>query len=146
MSPRNLLLEHYYRNLYKPLLECSLVGEGIEPIEGTQYRGTTDIRRLDLINGLRLRIFEKAKVDLSGTVVRSEYSYCAVTLEGVQVARFDNSPHHLGLPHFPHHKHVGSDELGVVMPNARNTLHDFLEELKRQTSEDRTSSTSSSIP
>ena len=44
------------------------------------------------------------------------YSFQYMTAEGTTIFRYDNREHHHGLPHFPHHKHVGPDERVIGCP------------------------------
>ena len=44
------------------------------------------------------------------------YSFQYMDSDGTMIFRYDNSEHHQGLPHFPHHKHEGADERVVGCP------------------------------
>ena len=58
--------------------------------------------------------------ELDGFPMRREYAFHYMTPEDTTIFRYDNSRHHLGLPHFPHHKHEGASErvVGCPQPSA----------------------------
>ena len=50
------------------------------------------------------------------TPLLRDYSFHYMDATNATIFRYDNSDHHLGLPHFPHHKHEGADERVVGCP------------------------------
>ena len=54
--------------------------------------------------------------ELDGFPMRREYAFHYMTAENATIFRYDNSRHHLGLPHFPHHKHEGESGRVIGCP------------------------------
>lgn len=50
------------------------------------------------------------------TPLPEEYSFHYMDASNTTIFRYDNSEHHYGLSHFPHHKHEGADERVVGCP------------------------------
>ena len=63
-------------------------------------------------------------VDLESERARQMYSYHYQRSGTSLVFRYDDTPHYLGLPNFPHHKHSGGEEnvLSVEAPDLRKAL------------------------
>lgn len=53
---------------------------------------------------------------------RRKYSYHWQDAQGQLITRWDNSPHHKGLPTFPHHKHLPEE----VVASKERTIKDVL--------------------
>jgi hypothetical protein len=51
------------------------------------------------------RLFFRELLDFESDAVRVMYSYHYQRSDSSLVFRYDDTPHHPGLPHFPHHKH-----------------------------------------
>ena len=75
-------------------------------------------------NGYRLSFFEYIVVS-GGRVERLKYRYHLEDDAGRLVFRYDNAPHHRGLPTFPHHKHLPDGRVVAAEPPS---LRDVLEE------------------
>lgn len=73
--------------------------------------------RARLKDGGLLELFEYVALNASEQIARLKYSYHWQSANGSLVRRWDMVPHHLQLPHAPHHVHLpdGSVE-GVADP------------------------------
>ncbi len=76
-------------------------------------------------DGSRLEITERIKLE-QRRPVKTTYVYQYVR-DGESVFRYDNAPHHLGLPNFPHHKHVGQQRLSAIEPSLNQILDEIVE-------------------
>ena len=77
-------------------------------------------------NGSRLQV--RLSVDtLEGSPTVNEYRFHYMDASNTTIFRYDNSDFHPGLPHEPHHKHVGADERVVGCPQP--TMHDIRDEI-----------------
>ena len=70
------------------------------------------------LNDVVVHVFEFLS---EGTVVKYAYT---LLVESEAVLRYDNAPHHGGLPTFPHHKHVR----GEVKPLETPSIEEFVRE------------------
>lgn len=59
---------------------------------------------------------------LDGFPYRRFYSFHYMDSRDTTIFRYDNSRHHRGLTHFPHHKHEGADERVVGCPQPSISL------------------------
>ncbi len=64
---------------------------------------------------------------LDGFPYRRFYSFHYMDSRDTTIFRYDNSRHHRGLPHFPHHKHEGAD--GRVIGCPQPSMHDIQDEI-----------------
>ena len=62
----------------------------------------------------------------------SEYRFHYMDASNTTIFRYDNSDYHPGLPHAPHHKHEGPDELvtGCPQPSISAIRDDIMAHLK----------------
>lgn len=63
---------------------------------------------IDLSDGSRL--FYRELVDTETTIHRVMYSYHYQAADESLIFRYDDTPHHLHLTTFPHHKHDGDEK------------------------------------
>ncbi len=104
---------------YSPIIaDMSLEFFEASPYEGF-IRGT-----IVFDSGYRLSIFEYVVVE-GCRAERLKYRYHLVDDSGRLVFRYDNAPHHRGLPTFPHHKHLPD---GRVVASNPPSLREVLEE------------------
>ena len=77
---------------------------------------------------LHLREF----VDVETSADRLMYAYQYANSDGRMVFRYDNTGHHkkLNLHSYPHHKHMGREDL--VTASSRPTLAEILTELEEK--------------
>lgn len=71
----------------------------------------------------RLEFFEKV-VLRAGRPVKNKYRYQYFKATQT-IFRYDNSPHHPGLPNFPNHKHVGRKIVGALEPTLNQVLNEI---------------------
>ncbi|MDE3088449.1 MAG: hypothetical protein KGJ80_03545 [Chloroflexota bacterium] len=81
--------------------------------------------KLVLINGSTLRIEEHYSQGVLG-----RYAYYLLDPQGNLIVGWDNAPHHIWLPNFPHHKHIGRKNKRE--PSFETTLEDVLAIVKKQ--------------
>jgi len=67
--------------------------------------------KLGLSNGFEMEFSEYVQMDTDGNILVATYSYHCMNLMGPSVIRWDNTPHFPDLSGFPHHKHIGPNEL-----------------------------------
>src|SRR5690349_12075453 len=61
------------------------------------------------------RLYVELEADCSGdTVLWGDYGIQYLASDGTVRFRYDNAPHHRGLPNFPHHLHLQS---GAIRPD-----------------------------
>jgi hypothetical protein len=63
-----------------------------------------------------------------GALVWRYYSFQYMDSESECVFRYDNAAHYRNLPHFPHHKHEGSDER--VTPSEQPSIRRIRDEIR----------------
>lgn len=133
MSPRDPLAEHYYHNLVVPLWKSGLLAVEVDFTPGLartkrEYTGETNVASAELVEGWRLSLYETARIGDDGhSVEKGRYRYNVIDNNGITVVRYDNSPHHKALPHFPHHRHDGPDE--IPAPNPDHSFEAFLRDV-----------------
>lgn len=105
------MIEAYLQSLLDSIAESPLVRtSNITLDKRAPYAGL--IRGdLYLTNGSRLHFREL--VEVQDQVIRRMYSYHYQAADNSLIFRYDDTPHHTGLPDFPHHKHDG-DERNVI--------------------------------
>lgn len=71
--------------------------------------------------------------ELDGFPMRREYAFHYMTSGDTTIFRYDNIRHHLGLPHFSHHKREGVNErvVGCPQPSASMIRTEIAAHLKR---------------
>ena len=57
------------------------------------------------------------------------YSYHFQDPNNVLIFRYDNAPHHRGLPTFPHHKHMPNAVLPTIKPSVQQVIQEALAEI-----------------
>lgn len=84
---------------------------------------------LHFVDGSMLHLREY--VDAEDEIDRFTYVYQYMDAQQALVFRYDNTGHHkkLNLPTYPHHKHVGSED--VVVASSAPSLADVLNEIMR---------------
>ena len=78
----------------------------------------------------RLEFYEKVMIR-AGRPVREKYRYQYHKTRRT-IIRYDNSPHHPGLPNFPHHKHVGRKVVGATEPTLGQVLKEIATLMERE--------------
>jgi hypothetical protein len=97
------------------------------PHEG-KVRGTVHFP-----DGSRLKFVESVTIQ-AYRPIRQRYAY--QYLRGTRaVFRYDNAPHHRGLPNFPHHKHVGRKVVGATEPTLGQVLKEIATFMEREGTE-----------
>jgi hypothetical protein len=73
------------------------------------------------------RLHFRELVEIQANVVRQMYSYHYQRADDSLIFRYDDTPHHSGLPNFPHHKHVGSETnvISVAPPDLPSVLREI---------------------
>jgi hypothetical protein len=83
----------------------------------------------------KLRFHDGSCVEVTLTVDTSadhplwlNYRFHFQDASGRCLFRYDNTPHHPGLPSFPHHKHLGEHEVAIShhQPSISQILHEIL--------------------
>ena len=90
--------------------------------------------KIHLHGGFVLHVSEYVILENRDTVRRPKYRYQLQDISGVLIARWDNAPHHPGVPTHPFHKHckdgqiVSSPEMNIrkVLAELDDTLRDVL--------------------
>lgn len=95
------------------------------------YTEADDLASLELrfvfTDGTRLSLF--LFVDTAGDFpIWEKYRLHYMDAMGTCIFRYDNAPHHPGVRHFPHHKHVG--RLEAVEETRPAHLRNILSEIK----------------
>ena len=80
--------------------------------------------RLRFYDGSILKFREEFRVR-NRKIVKVIYAYHYQRADGSLVFRYDNAPHHPGLPNFPHHVHIEDR----VEPADPPDLHDVLQKI-----------------
>ena len=94
--------------------------------------GTLDVS-VDFAQGQRLH----ASITIEVSPGYPDWVYYSIQLlggDGRSLFRYDNAPHHVSLPTFPHHKHVGPSETPVA--HHLPTLHEIVAEITTLTAEE----------
>ena len=84
------------------------------------------------IDGSRL-VFLEYLVERGGAVHRIAYRFHYEDARGNMVFRYDNAPHHPGLPTFPHHKHLGDGRVVAAREPSLPSVIDEVVSLLRRT-------------
>jgi hypothetical protein len=79
--------------------------------------------KLTFADESHLEFFEKVMLR-AGRLVKEKYRYQYLK-EKRTIFRYDNSPHHPGLPNFPNHKHVGRKVVGAIEPTLGQVLREI---------------------
>lgn len=79
----------------------------------------------------RLLLTDESRLDASERVeqigdrlIGTKYRFHWQDRDSRLIARWDNAPHHLALPTFPHHIHDGAEE--NILPHAQVSIADVL--------------------
>lgn len=87
-----------------------------------------------LADGGRLEFSEYVQISAAAEIDVVTYSYHWTDRNGSLIQRWDNTPHHPGLPNFPHHVHFGPT--GAVMSGGPMSIFAVLAEIaQRQSAE-----------
>jgi hypothetical protein len=81
----------------------------------------------------RLEFYEKVMVR-AGRPVKEKYRYQYLKARRT-IFRYDNAPHHRGLPNFPHHKHVGRKVVGATEATLGQVLKEIAIFMEREGTE-----------
>lgn len=54
-----------------------------------------------------------------------KYRFHYMNKEGQMIFRYDNAPHHSGIPTFPHHKHSSNNVIQSLMPSIKDILNEI---------------------
>ena len=121
-----MLIDEYFQQIeaviarYPMILKIELVKDKRSPsigfIEG----------KFTFLNGSLLHFVEF--VNVKETIERYKYSYHYHDQQKQLIFRYDMAPHHQDITTFPHHKHLGSDQ--VIASNAP-TLQEILDEVEQ---------------
>ena len=85
--------------------------------------------RLTLADGGLLELSERFRV-IGGKADSLKYRFHWQDSNGNLTARWDNAPHHLSLPTFPHHIHDGGES--NIQPHAQVSIAHVLAEIARR--------------
>jgi hypothetical protein len=113
----------YFAILDSTIRHSAVVDAEVDFERRTQHHGKIT-GTLQFADGSRLRFREIVTI-LAREPVKQRYSYQYLQ-EAHTVFRYDNSPHHRGLPNFPHHKHVGRKVVGAIEPMLGQVLKEIL--------------------
>lgn len=123
----NPYIKQHFENIEIQLLESPVVNsytfirQEIAPTDGK-------IRiKADLFDGGIVEIFEYVS-ESAGAVIVKKYSFHWQDQQGILQRRWDNAPHHPGLPGAPHHVHL-SDQIvqGMEFPPSVFEVLTFIE-------------------
>jgi len=101
------LIETYFQGLLDTIAASSIVRLHNVMLDKRTPRAGLVRGDLYFANGSRLHFREL--VEIQANVVRLMYSYHYQRANDSLIFRYDDTPHHPGLPNFPHHKHVVSE-------------------------------------
>ncbi len=123
-----MLIGEYFNSLEKSLVKNRKIGFLERPVfskEIDDYNGLFK-GRVFFWDGSRLTIEEAISTERGyPEILRYSYTY---TRTGQHIFRYDNAPHHPGLPTFPHHKHIGPDE--TATPAEKPSLSQVFVEIR----------------
>jgi hypothetical protein len=85
--------------------------------------------RLTVSDGSLLEFSEYVQRSSTGQIEVVTYSYHWADADGNLIRRWDNTPHFLDLPGFPHHIHDGCT--GLVIPGEPISIFGALDEIAR---------------
>lgn len=103
---------------YKLVEEFSDIITGYHVFEYKRYGSAASlVAKVEFKDGSLLHI--KDYLFIAGS---RKYSYHWQDTQGRLITRWDNSPHHKGLPTFPHHKHLSEE----VLASKERTIKDVL--------------------
>ena len=107
---------------YKLVEEFSDIITAYSVFEDKRYGLATElVAKIEFKDGALLHI--KDYLFIEGT---RKYSYHWQDAQGRLITRWDNSPHHKGLPTFPHHRHLPEE----VAASRERTIKDVLAIIK----------------
>ena len=78
------------------------------------------------IDGSLLHFLEYV-LEEGNRLLRVSYRFHYIKQDGSLIFRYDNAPHHLELPTFPHHKHLPGNK---VVSSSEKSLADVLDEIR----------------
>lgn len=103
-----------------PIILSSNIQKHFGPDKATVYFKSTLLFTDSSI--LELSVF----ANKSGKAVRiDKYRFHYMDNQGQMFFRYDNAPHHPGLPSFPDHKHTENRVLASTPPDVKNILNEI---------------------
>ncbi len=121
---------------YFDLIATVVEHSGAESVEiefDEDQQGSTIEGVLYFYDGSRLEFTETVTIERYRPV-KLFYVYQYIS-GGEAVLRYDNAPHHLDLPTFPHHKHVKKERLPATEPTLSQVLGEVAALLSEGTKE-----------
>jgi hypothetical protein len=101
-------IEDYLHSLLAIIAQSPIVGTSNVGLDKRTPRAGLIRGDVTLLDGSRL--YFRELVDVKAGVSRIMYSYHYQAADGALIFRYDDTPHHLQLGGFPHHKHVGEEK------------------------------------
>ena len=125
MIPKlNRYLDRIYTTVHS---RTDIEVESFEFIDRSDYPEQTSklFIKLRFLDGSLLIVEEALKAVRKSAFVKIRYRYHYQRADGTLVFRYDNAPHHPGLPNFPHHKHIGERVEPAQPPDLSEVLKEI---------------------
>ena len=116
------MLETYFQGLLDTIAASPIVR--LHDVTLDKRAPRAGLIRGDLYFADSSRLHFRELVEFQTDVVRLRYSYHYQRADNSLVFRYDDTAHYPGLPNFPHHKHVGSENevASASPPDLRGVL------------------------
>ena len=114
----------YFDIIYRIVERCGAIDDDVQYLQVSRTEGIVD-GVLYFADGSRLELTERVVIR-GNRPFKERYRYQYLR-DDETVFRYDNAPHHLRLPTFPHHKHEGD----AIVAASEPTLQQVLAEIAR---------------
>ena len=109
----------YFDIIYSIVERCGAIDDDVQYLQVSQIEGIVD-GVLYFADGSRLEFTERVVIrGYRPFKERYRYQYLQ---DDETIFRYDNAPHHLHLPTFPHHKHEGDTIVAASEPTLQQAL------------------------
>jgi hypothetical protein len=119
------LIEDYLQSLMEVAADSPIVSAS--NIQMDKRTNRSGIIRGDLFFGDGSRLYFRELVVIEDLVIRLMYSYHYQDSSANLIFRFDDTPHHVEIDSFPHHKHV--EQESTIEASTPPTLVSVMEEI-----------------
>ncbi|HEY86110.1 MAG TPA: hypothetical protein G4N96_13475 [Chloroflexi bacterium] len=119
----------YFDSLQRSIRQNHNIGVLEHPVVAQAFDAYRGLFRAQVFfwDGSRLLIDEVIDTEAGyPEILRYSYAYLQ---QNTNVFRYDNAPHHPELATFPHHKHIGPNEIPIAAE--RPTLSQVFKEIER---------------